>query len=118
MVQCVKHGRNASASKKQTQEGNMIAPKPKQHQFSGEMRIRINKMMYRKITKEEVMELVQQAMEGESVEGIKIEKFEVRDEDKTESAETGEYGFASAFMSNAKRTKEQSKKSHMQKGKK
>lgn len=95
------------------------APKPKsQHAFSGEMRITVDENIHKNLDEQGVMELVQMVLEGEHVDGITVEKFEVRDEDKTADAATGEYGFASAFMSGARKAESGERQPDMQKGKK
>ena len=91
------------------------APAPKRNQFHAEMSIRVNRKLYPNADEQDIMELVQRVLEGEQVDGIEVKRFEVRDEDETDTADTGEYGFASAFMRSARRTSEPSGKA---KGKK
>lgn len=77
----------------------------KQHSFEGEMRVKINKRIYPEIDEIGVMELVQRVMEGEEVDGIKIEYFGVRGDDKT-SEVSKNYDFAAGFMQGATRTEQ------------
>lgn len=76
-----------------------------QHGFSAELRIKVSKKIYPNITQEEVMELAQRVMEGESVPGIIVQRFEVRGEDKTDEV-SKDYDFAAGLMRSAERTEE------------
>lgn len=76
----------------------------KQHTFEGELRVKVNRKMYPNIDEEGVMELVQRVLEGETVEGIIVQTFEVRGEDKT-SEVSKNYAAAASFMRSATRQK-------------
>lgn len=74
----------------------------KNHSFEGELRIKVNKRIYPDIDAEGVMELAQRVLEGEDVDGVIVEKFEVRGEDKTNEVSKN-YEVAAGFMQNARR---------------
>jgi hypothetical protein len=71
-----------------------------QHTFEGEMRVKVNKRIHPNITEVDLIEAVQRIMEGETVEGIEVETFNVRGEDKL--GEIKDFDFAAGFMRNAR----------------
>jgi len=82
------------------------APAPqhgKNHRFTGEMRVKIDESVHGRVTQDDVIELAARILDGETIEGVTLERFTVRDDDenRTEEVEEGEYSFASGFIDTA-----------------
>lgn len=90
----------------------------KQHAFNGELRIKVNRHIYPNTDAELIQDLAQRVLEGQTVAGVKVEKFEVRGKNITEELSNGEYGFASDFIRDAEPQTEVEQKSNRKKGKK